>query len=468
MTEIRPPIVVVLGHVDHGKTTLLDTLLHTDMAASEAGGITQSTRAFQIDYPPYGKFTFVDTPGHAAFAQMRSRGNRVADLAILVISAVDGVMPQTKESVHLIKETNTPVVIAINKIDLPQANAPRVKNQLAEIEILVEGMGGKVPVVEISAKTGQGITQLMEVVHLLSQLHPHEVDSQAEAEAMVLESGLDSRVGPRAVAIVTQGSLRVGQTLFLHQPVGKVRTLISTAGQKLSVAGPATPVEVTGLATVPPVGSTISSVPALSRLPTALPAATPASPQSRLKVVLKADVVGSLEAILASLGPEVAIVSRGTGDISESDIMLAQSTGAMVLGFNVRLSSSVAKLAETEKVEVRTYNVIYEMLEAVEKIIHPQTTEEVRGRAQIVAEFKIGGQRIAGCKCGEGAIAKTDQIRIIRADQAVGETRIKSLQMGKTETDSIKAGQEFGAIFGPYVDFKMGDSIIAFQVHGAT
>ncbi len=454
MSNTRPPIVVILGHVDHGKTSLLDALLKTSVAAGEVGGITQSTRAFQAR-----GCTFVDTPGHGAFAAMRARGGQIADLALLVVSGVDGVMPQTKESIAVIKTAAIPTVVAVTKADLPEFSLDKIKGQLAENNVLVEGFGGDVPVVSVSAKTGQGLDQLLELITLLSQMHPPTADTEAALAAVVLESRLDAKRGPVAVVVVRNGTLRVGKQLYLGSKlVGKAKALAATSGEKLEQALPSTPVEILGLTEVLPVGVVISDSPG-SEVPST-EALAPSSRSAGFKIILKADTQGSLEAVTASLPPEVVVVEAATGDVSESDVLLAASTGAVIVGFNVKIPTSVAKLAEIDKVKIVTSKVIYELLDQVGLLISPPETEKVVGQAQILAEFKIDSNRVAGGKVIGGQIAKSAAVR-------VGEklARIKSLRTGKTEVESVGVGTEFGAIFSPPIDFKIGDSIIALE-HG--
>ncbi|MEK7091183.1 MAG: translation initiation factor IF-2, partial [Patescibacteria group bacterium] len=456
MLQNRPPIVVILGHVDHGKTSLLDAIRKTDVAAREIGGITQSTYAFQTN-----GITFIDTPGHAAFSQMRARGGKIADLAILVVSAIDGVMPQTQESIAAVKSAGIPMIVAINKMDLPGASADIVKSQLVENEVLVEGFGGDVPVVPVSAKTGTGLPELLEMINLVSSLQPPISDPSGSLEAVVLESHLDTRRGPLATCIVKNGTLKTGQELFLDKLVGKAKAL------SIDPALPSTPVEILGLTSVIPVGSVLSST--ITKIspplvpPLNLRGGNPKGEGDTVRLILKADTLGSLEAILASLPVEIEVVFSGTGDITESDVSMAQSINAHLVGFGVKIPGSVAKLAETEKITIRNFKIIYELLDAVGKLIHSPGTEVITGRAQVLAEFKIDNLRVAGCKCTEGEIFKTDSVRV--GDKL---TKIKSLKIGKNEVEKIKTGQEFGVVFSPPVDFKVGDTIIAVTIHGAS
>jgi translation initiation factor IF-2 len=455
----RPPIVVILGHVDHGKTSLLDALQKTNIAARETGGITQATRAFQLKTQNSNLITFIDTPGHAAFSQMRSRGGKIADIAILVVAANDGVMPQTKESITTIQAAKIPMIVAINKSDLPEANQDMVKAQLAENGVVVESYGGDVPSITLSAKTGQGLPELLEIIQLINELNPAQADPEDNLEAIVLESRLDPQKGPVAIVIVKNGSLKTGMSL----PLGKIKALTDTTGQKLTVALPATPVEILGLSQIPPVGSIVSDKVTLNT--TSIP--DNKNKEGGIAIILKADVLGSLEAIQASISPEVNVILAATGEIQESDVLLAQTTRAFIVGFNTKVSSSAAKMADIEKIDIRVYKIIYELLDAVELLLHPASRERIIGKATISAEFKFDNLRVAGCKCTEGEMKKNELVRIVRGEEIIGETRFRSLRLGKNETTLVKAGTEFGAIFGPQIDFQSGDGIICYQIHGS-
>jgi len=468
MLQTRPPIIVILGHVDHGKTSLLDYLRKTHIAAGEAGGITQTISSFQLISKVFGLMTFIDTPGHAAFSAMRSRGSHLADLAILVVAADDGVMPQTKESVQLIKDSGIPYIVAITKIDLPTADPAQTKTQLAELGVFVEGSGGNVPCVNISIKTGQGIDDLLETISLLSQLHPREVDPQGPLQCQVIESRLDSQKGPLSRVLVYQGTLKIGQPLFHTTQIGKAKALFNSEGQKIDLALPAAPVEILGLTAVPDVGSFIYDQPQSSIPTSALPPKTSAS-SSRLKIILKTDTLGSLEAISASLDPAVEILSQGVGDINENDIHLAFNSGALVLGFNVKAGSSVAKLAEVDHVPLKIFKIIYELIDYVQEHLQPVTRETITGQAVILAEFKFNSDRVAGCKVTSGVLIKTDKFRLLRGQTVLGEAKFRTFKQGKNDVTAAKSGQEFGAVFSPHLDFKVGDTIIAFTTgHGST
>ena len=462
MHSSRPPIVVILGHVDHGKTTLLDYLRRTNIAAREAGGITQSTRAFQLDTKVYGLMTFIDPPGHVAFSSMRSRGSQIADLAVLVVAGDDGLKPQTIESIEFIKTARLPFLVAITKSDLPAADPDRVKTQLTEHQVVVEDFGGDVPAVVISAKTGAGVTDLIDIIHLLTELHPTTADPQGPLEAVVLESRTSSQTGPSAVVVVKSGTLAVGQKLYQDQEIGKVRNLIDPDGHPVKSAPPSTPIEIIGLSVIPPVGSSLYDHPGSSPVPAKLtPAASP-QPDS-LTLIIKADVAGSLEAVLAALPAGVSVLFSGVGDVNETDIDQAGTANCPVFGFNVKIPTGVAKLAEVNKVKIYSYKIIYELLDQVQKLIHPLVTEKVLGQAQVIAEFKIDSDRIAGCRATSGIIGKGSQIRLLRGDLVIGETKTRSLKSGKSDVQAVKSGSEFGAVFSPYLDFKIGDTITAFE-----
>jgi translation initiation factor IF-2 len=466
MQSNRPPIIVILGHVDHGKTSLLDYLRKTNIASKEAGGITQSTRSFQLKPSSHlgisTPMTFIDTPGHAIFSSMRQRGSSIADMAILVVAADDGVKPQTKESIEFIQNSGIPFIVAINKTDLQTADPDRVKTQLTENSVVVEDFGGNVPAVNISAKTGAGIKDLLEMINLVSSLNPSQADPEGVLSLVVLESHMDSKKGPLATVVVKNGTLNTGQELFQSNSIGKVRALLDSEDQSIKSALPSSPVEIMGLSMVPAVGSVILDAPATADSNSFSQAnGVVKSDIQKFNLIIKADVAGSLEAILTSLLPEIYVVSSSTGDINENDILLARTSRATVLGFNLRISNSVAKLVETEKVTVKTFTLIYELFEYLEELVHPKITYQIVGKAVVLADFKINSDRIAGCKCTEGVIDKTSKIRLFRGDLQISETHIKSLHQGKNIIDKVKAGVEFGAVFSPFIDFKVGDNIMA-------
>jgi len=465
MKQNRPPIVVILGHVDHGKTSLLDYLRKSNVAASEAGGITQHIRSFQLITPNSSPITFIDTPGHAAFSAMRQRGSNLADIAILVISGADGVMPQTIESIEDIKSSGIPFVVAITKSDLGTSNPDKVKTELSQQQVFVEEMGGHTPSVSLSVKTGQGISELLEILSLLTELNPPQADPETIPQCIVLESRLDSQKGPLASVVITSGTLKVGQNLFQNTEIGKVRALIDPDGKNISQALPSQPVEILGLKSVPEVGSLISGSLQVQTVKPKI--APPTDANAKIQIILKTDVIGSQEAISWSIPEGVSILSSATGDVTENDILSASANHSRVIAFNVRCSANVAKLAEVEKVQVHTFKIIYELLDYLRNLIDPKVIETVLGKAQITAEFKINGDHVAGCRVIEGKISKIDLLKIMRSDQELGQVKFKSFKTGKTDLVSTKTGTEFGAVFSPPLDFKVDDTIIAFTLgHG--
>ncbi len=476
----RPPIVAVLGHVDHGKTTLLDTIRKSDVAAKESGGITQHIGAYQIQVQSakfkiqshQDRITFIDTPGHEAFSKMRQRGSNVADIAILVVAVNEGVKPQTEESIKHIKAAGIPFVVAINKIDLPDTDENKIKRQLADKGVLVEGLGGDIVAVPVSGKTGQGIDKLLEVILLLAEMQGIAGDAAGELQGVVIESKRDKQRGVLTTVIVKNGTLHIGDTIYAEEAKAKVRSLISDTGENLKEALPGMPVEIMGFASLPQIGSVVTSQPRL-RVATGPKAAPrpftlpPLDESKKLRLILKADVAGSLEAIVGSLPQNTEIVHTGVGPISESDILLAKSTGAFVIGFNTSAPAAVKKLANIEKVRMKTYNIIYELLDQINEVVELINTpieEEEFGKAEIIAQFEAAGERIAGCRVAEGFITRGSQIKLLRRDAEIGRTRIKSMRHLKEEISKAEKGTECGIMLDKKLDFKLGDTIIAYKV----
>ncbi len=473
MLSHRPPVVVILGHVDHGKTTLLDQIRKSSVAPKEAGGITQHIGAYQVKVNVNSAdhlLTFLDTPGHAAFSEMRSRGGKIADIAILVVAATDGVMPQTKEAIHIIQSEKLPVIVAANKVDLPDASLDKLKGQLAENNLIPEDYGGDVPIVPISAKTGQGIPDLLSLIQLINELHPTEADPEGGLEGVVIESRLDRNKGPVVTLIVRNGTLHVGDKFSAGGIDCKVKSLGDENGLSIKAATPGKPVEILGFAGVPPVGSLIGHDLAVTppQKPTVTNFATVSGSSSKLNLILKTDVVGSLEALQKSLKNEhLEILESSTGDITESDVLKAVSFKARIIGFNVRVPSSVEKLAEIEGVSIKTYRIIYELLGDIEKlilrIIDPNYGEEITGSAKILAIFQIDGDSIAGSKVEKGVLSTGDKVHIKRGEQLLADAKIKSLRKSKDAVTTVKTGDEFGALLSPQIDFKVGDMILSFK-----
>jgi translation initiation factor IF-2 len=461
----RPPVVAILGHVDHGKTTLLDAIRSSNVAAKEHGGITQHIGAYQIDYKGE-KITFIDTPGHAAFAKMRSHGVSVTDLVILVVAADDGVQPQTKESIAHINQAKIPFLVAINKIDVSGVSVDMVKAQLAENSVFVEGYGGDVVCVEISAKQKKGIDNLLEMIVLMAKMEELKADSKGELKGVVIDSRLDSRKGPVATVLVKEGTLKTGDEVFSGKVGGKVKLMLDEYEKRVVEAPPSRPVEVLGFKKVPAIGSLVFRGIA-SETAEALVKSTPASIATRVKIILKADTQGMLEAIKTNIPSEIEVILGAVGQVSESDVLLARSVGAGIIAFNVKIPALVAKLAQTEKVVIKTYNIIYELLQDLEKkilkILEPTIDEETLGEAEVIAEFKIKGKHVAGCRVKKGKIYKIRLIHLQRKGKIIADARIISFQKERQEVTEAKVGNEIGIVLSPDVDFKIGDVIISYK-----
>ncbi|MBU0999888.1 GTP-binding protein [Patescibacteria group bacterium] len=499
MNETRPPIVTILGHVDHGKTTLLDFIRKSAVASKEHGGITQHIGAYQIrvqNIEDKGQksrkshesksvtsnlITFIDTPGHAAFEKMRSRGAKVADIAVLVVAIDDGVMPQTVEAIKHIQEAKVPLIVAVNKIDLfeidKKIQLAKLKKQLSDQKINLEEYGGDVPLVPISAKTGEGVDKLLETINLVAELSEIKSDPALPAAGVVIEANLDKFKGPIATVLIRDGTLKKGDQIMLGGAKGKIRGLFDFNGKALDTAGPSTPVEVLGLKTVPSVGAILGELAEVKEAEAiqSLVDKLKQGSTKTLKVLIKADKQGSLEAIQASLdklNEDKQVIDfkfSGTGDIGDKNIKLASTIGAIVVGFNVKVVPTAAKLAETEHVLIRTYNIIYELLDDIEEVVQTLLEvgqlEEVTGKANIIAEFPHGKiEKIAGCRTIEGMIAKGQRIRIVHEGKIIGETKIKSLKKVKEEVNKVEKGNDCGMLFDPPVDFVIGDIVESFRV----
>lgn len=465
----RPPIVAVLGHVDHGKTSLLDKIRTSRVAEKEAGGITQKIGAYQVEIDG-SKITFIDTPGHQAFSAMRSRGAKVADIVVLVVAADDGVMPQTMESINHITESGVPYVVAINKIDVPGSDIDRVKNQLLQNGVAVEGLGGDIVCVPVSAKTGEGIKDLLEMILLLAQMHEVKADPNGPLQGIIIESKKDQR-GAVGTVIVKNGTLHAGDQACLEGSSVKIKGLFSDDGKPVTFASPGQPVEVIGFENLPPIGGEINSWnnsnESKSKSKTEILSNQIKETENQLRLIVKADSQGSLEAIYASLPTDVFIILSTVGDITESDILLARTSKAEIWGFNIKASTDIEKLAESEKVKIFTFKIIYEFLESLEKriltFLEPNIEDEILGKAEVIARFDMNGKAIAGSKVVEGRINKSDSIRIKRGEATLGETRISSLKQQKEEVNEIIKGDEFGACFSVPLDFKVGDMVISYR-----
>ncbi|MCX6724690.1 MAG: translation initiation factor IF-2 [Candidatus Shapirobacteria bacterium] len=463
-SETRPPVVVILGHIDHGKTTLLSKIKEIDLTRREHGGITQHIGAYQVKFKNQ-LITFIDTPGHAAFNQMRSRGAKIADLAVLVVAASEGVKSQTLESLKFIEQADLNFLVALNKIDLPGFNLESAKKNLSDNGIAIEGFGGDIVVVPVSAKEGKGINDLLEMILLLAEMMNLKGNPQAELEASVIESRIDSHKGPLAIILVRNGSLKVGDEIKVENTFGKIRAMFDEKGQSVAQALPSQPVEVLGFKNVPMVGGKVEIVKDKNEL--VQPQAKQENfskeevikegePEKKLKIVLKADMEGTLEAIKNNLSEGCQIIKAEVGEVNDSDVLLADTSLAEVIAFNVKVSPQIKKLAESEKVKME------DVERKVLKIMEPTIDEEILGKAEILAEFP-GKEKIAGCRVIEGEIKKSDKIHLLRNSQIINEVRLKSMKQGKEDIQQVKKGGEFGVILTTNIDFKIGDVLVSYR-----
>ncbi len=452
-------MVTILGHVDHGKTSLLDRIRHAKVAAGEVGGITQAIGAYQIEYKGQ-KITFIDTPGHAAFSAMRRRGGQAADVAILLVAADDSVMPQTVESIEHIKSAGIPFVVAVNKVDLPGVNPEKVKTDLASNGVYAEGYGGNVPLVNISAKTGTGVDDLLEVIILLAELEELKDNStESPATALVIESSLHPQIGPLATLLVKSGIFKKNDGLFFGKKnIGKIRSMIDYLGKAIIEAGPSTPFQVIGLSDVPSVGDILTDAPTSSvKLVDSLDSDATVINSDIPNILLKADVQGSLEAIIGTIKDKANIVYSAVGNITDNDIQTASAAGAEILGFNVRISSSVTKLAEVEGVKFSNFKIIYQLFDYLKDLQIKKTIAQgpkiiETGQATVLKVFNYGGTLVYGCEVTSGKIKLGDKIQ---------NSRISTLKINKADVLEAKKGQEFGATLTPSIEFKPGDIMTA-------
>lgn len=492
----RPPIVTIMGHVDHGKTTLLDAIRKTRVVESEAGGITQHLGAYQVERGGK-KITFIDTPGHEAFTAMRSRGAQVTDIAVLVVAADDGVMPQTIEAINHAKAAGVPIIVAVNKMDRPGANLDRIKQQLVEQELVPEDWGGETIVVPVVALRGEGIDDLLEMILLVAELRELKANPDRPGQATVIESELDKGKGPVATILVKNGSVRVGDAVVVGAIAGRVRALIDEMGRSVKVAGPSTPVQVLGLSDVPQAGDLFEVV-ADERTAREIAAARQQENKNEvqranrvrlaelfnrmqegeikdLNIVVKADVQGSVEALRQSLEKlstdrvRVNVIHGAAGGITESDINLAAVSNAIIIGFHVRPETSARNLAEREGVDIRLYRVIYDAIQdvqnAMEGLLEPTYEEVILGRAEVRATFRIPGTgTVAGCYVVDGKIVRNAEARVLRDNVVIYEGRLSSLKRFKDDVREVAEGYECGIGIERFNDVKEGDVIEAFQM----
>ncbi len=458
MNTKRQPIVVVLGHVDHGKTSLLDALRETSVTKGEAGGITQSIGASVVVLKDGSKVTFIDTPGHAAFSQMRSRGSRLADIALLVLDSSDGVKPQTKEAITLINETKIPFIVVCTKTDLPAASIDVALSQLEKEGILFESRGGQTPYLGVSAKKKEGLKELLDLISLLSDVNNVEGDNDAPLEAVVIETTRE-KGGNMVSVVVRNGKLKVGQEIFSESSKGKVKGLFDDTNKPTKEVLPGEPARILGFETLPAVGAIVADhAVSNNQLPTTNNQIK--HDKTKVSLYLKAESAGALEALVASIPQEFAIIDASVGDVIESDVLNAKANGALIFVFESKIPSSVKKLAEMEKVKIEKFEIIYELLERLNEIIRSGLIEIV-GKAEIIASFPFDGKKVAGSKIMQGRIEKTSDARLMRGEVELGKIKIVSIKKQKQEVPGASQGEECGIFFTPQLDFQIGDAIVA-------
>ncbi|HKF36457.1 MAG TPA: translation initiation factor IF-2 [Ktedonobacteraceae bacterium] len=488
---VVPPVVTIMGHVDHGKTTLLDTIRKTKVAAGEAGGITQHIGAYQVEVNGK-KITFLDTPGHEAFTAMRARGAQVTHIAVIVVAADDGVMPQTREAIDHARAAKVPIIIALNKIDKADANPDFVKQQLYDIGVVIEEFGGDVISVPVSARRGTGIDELLEMILLLAEVQDIRANPNRPATGVIIEAKLEKNTGPTATALIQQGTLKMGDNILVGSMAGKVRAMFNDRGKRIQKAPPSTPVSILGLPEVPQAGDHLEVV-ADER--TARQMATRVAEERRsesvplgqvsfdtlyvqlqegnvkeLNIVLKSDVQGSAEAIknaLSKLGDEnlkVRLIHEGIGNINETDVHLAGASDAVIIGFSVRADGAAQRLAQKENVEIRYYNIIYKLIDDIQAaltgMLEPTYREVIEGHAEVQQVFKAGKSTIiAGCRVVDGKVTRSAQARIMRKKERVYDGKIASLRRGKDDVREVASGYECGIVLDDFTDYEVGDII---------
>ncbi len=479
----RPPVVVVLGHVDHGKSSLLEAIKDFKITAKEAGGITQHIGAYEVEHSGK-KITFIDTPGHEAFSAMRSRGAKVADIAILVVDACEGVKSQTKEVISYIKKFKIPCIVALNKMDKPEANPEKVKQELAKQNLLVESMGGEIPSVELSAKTGKGIDELLELILLLAEMNQLKADILKPAEGVVIEAYLDKFRGPTATLLVQDGTLNLADIIATRSTFGKIKTLENFQGKSISTASPSMPVVVLGLEQVPQIGEKFKVFSSLElaqkyvekkeRKTSAQEVLMIEQDKKVLNLILKSDVLGSIEAIeevLKNLPQEkviLRILKKDVGEINENDVKLAQMAQAKIIGFRTKVSPLASSLAQQRKIKIKIFDVIYELVQAVRemmnKVIEPEIVQKELGKLKTLVIFRTEKNRqIVGGKVIEGEIKRGDKIKIWRNEKEIGTAKIIQIQKNKKEIEKGVKGDEIGILQEGPVKIEPEDILIAYK-----
>ncbi|RJQ35911.1 GTP-binding protein [Candidatus Microgenomates bacterium] len=494
--QFYPPVVSVLGHVDHGKTSLLDAIRKTDVVGREHGGITQKIGASSVEIIHEGtkrKITFIDTPGHEAFSAMRSRGAQVADIGLLIISSTDGIMPQTRESLKLLLQAKIPFIVVLTKADLPDKNPEKIKNQLLKEGIMLEEMGGDIPVIEVSAKTNKNVKELLDLILLVyevSGLREKTATENDKFRSIVIESRLDQKSGPRATIVVKSGTLSLREELVSEGISVRVRTIIDDKGKNLDKVIVGDAVEILGFEKVPSVGSIVSKKgeevlaepvesPSLSQavhqgraiknsiaatpVPEAYTSRLPAEETTTLSIIICTDTLGSLEAIIGMLPKGINIIAQKTGEIGAAEVMLAKSSKAIILGFNIKAKPDVLTLARTEKVLIKIYNIIYELIDEISDVLAGKKEaliEEILGKAKILASFPYEKTKVLGVVVLEGRAAKGDRVKLVRDETEIGQSHVSSVRQGKNTVTKVEKGEEAGIVLAPFLDFTIGDMLI--------
>lgn len=466
---VRPPIVVVVGHVDHGKTSLLDYIRDQSLvenqrpvAPYEIGGITQKIGAFVFS----GKekdITFIDTPGHALFTNMRKRGVRGADIALLVVAGDDGVAPQTKEALKILQESSTPFIAVITKVDLATASAETVLGQLEKEGVYFEKRGGDISWIGVSSKTGEGIDDLLELIALTSDMVGLKGLPTDNLEGFVLETIKDKR-GLGVSVVVKAGQIKIGDEIYAGTGKAKVRGIFDDNGKPIKIIMPGYPGLILGFEELPEAGSLIFSKPQVAQEVSLENINGKVQSDAKVKIFVKTKTAGSLEAILANMPEGVVVLGSGVGDLNDSDVFFAKAAGATIFLFEAKVQGSVKRLADTESVKIESFNIVYDFIERLKEIVL-SGVEEILGKAQIVAEFPFNGKRIAGSKILSGSISKTSNCRLVRGEAELGKVKIISIKKQKEEVESVGQGEECGILFSPQLDFKVGDVIISVAIN---
>lgn len=453
----RPPVVIVLGHVDHGKTTLLDAIRNTNVQSREAGGITQRIGASVVKTKNGEDIVFIDTPGHSAFSKMRSCGVNACDLAVLVVAADDGVKPQTKESIDYIKEANIPFLIAFTKIDLPTAKVELAKKELSEVGVFLEGLGGDVPFVEVSAKTKVGIEELLELILLLSYMNNIGSLPENKLKAVVIETA-KGKAGPTVSVIVKEGVLKTKQEIYFGNKKVKVRGLVDAFGKPAERVLPGYPALILGFEELPPVGTVLTEEPIREYLQSE-PVRNFENDEAKVSLIVKAESQGLLEAIISGITKGVNLIDFGVGEVTKNDVLMAKSTNSFIFSFGTKVPSEIKKLAESEGVRIEEFDIIYRLFERLEELVSGLEEKEI-AKAEILTEFPFDGKRVAGCRMIFGEINIKDKLILKRGDQVLGEVKISSLKKQKQSVDKVGQGEEFGILFYPQLDFKPSDVLV--------